>query len=56
MLLKDIMYKYSTITAYSGNGGTIYPWDRKLLRHYAERPVLDIWVNPVDIHAYIKIG
>lgn len=56
MLLKDLMYKYSTITVYSGNGGTVHPWDRDLLRHYVDRPVLGIWVNPVDIHAYIKIG
>lgn len=56
MLLKDIMYKYGTITVYSGNGGVVSPWDRELLRHYAGRPVLNIWVDPVDIHAYIKIG
>lgn len=56
MVLNDILYKYGTITIYSKNGGAVYPWDRKLLKHYKDRPVLHVWVNPVDVHAYVKIG
>ena len=56
MVLNDILYKYSTITIYSKNGGAVYPWDRKLLKHYKDRPVLRVWVNPVDVHAYVQIG
>ena len=48
--------KHGTITIYSKNGGVVYPWDRKLLKHYKDRPVLHVWVNPVDVHAYVKIG
>ncbi len=56
MVLNDILYKYSTITIYSKNGGAVYPWDRKLLKHYKDRPVLHVWINPVDVHAYVQIG
>jgi len=56
MVLNDILYKYGTMTIYSGNGGMVYPWNRELLKHYKSRPVLYIWVDPIDIHAYVKIG
>lgn len=54
-LLSDAMYQYGTITVYSGNGGIICPWDRELLKYYADREIVSIWVNPVDRHAYIQI-
>lgn len=56
MVLNDILHKYGTITVYSRNGGAVYPWDHGLLKHYKDRPVLHVWVNPVDVHAYVKIG
>lgn len=56
MVLNDILSRYGTITAYSGKGGTVHPWDRDLLKHYKDRPIIHVWVNPVDLHAYIKIG
>lgn len=56
MVLNDVLHKYSTITAYSGNGGTVHHWNRDLLKHYKDRPVIHIWVDPVSIHAYIKLG
>jgi hypothetical protein len=56
MVLNDILYKYGTMTVYSGNGGTVQPWNRELLKHYLDRPVLHVWVNPADLHVYVKIG
>ena len=56
MVLNDILYKYGTMTVYSGNGGTVHPWNRELLKHYLDRPVLHVWVNPADLHVYVKIG
>lgn len=56
MLLNDILYKYGTITAYSGNGGVVHPWDRELLKHYRNRPVLHVWLDLVNLHAYVRIG
>ena len=52
--LSDVM-QYATITIYSGNGGIIFPWERELLKHYQSRQIVNIWVNPIDCHAYIKI-
>ncbi len=56
MVLNDILYKYGTMTVYSGNGGNVQPWNRELLKHYKYRRVLHVWVNLVDSHAYVKIG
>lgn len=53
--LADVIYKYGEITAYSGNGGIICPWDRDLLKHYVSREIVFMRVNPVDCHAYIQI-
>lgn len=52
--LSDVM-QYATITVYSGHGGIISPWEREFLKHYQSRQVVNLWVNPVDCHAYIKI-
>lgn len=52
--LSDVM-QYAAITVYSGNGGIISPWERELLKHYQSRQIVNIWVNPIDCHAYIKI-
>lgn len=54
-ILSDVMYKYGTITLYSGNGGIICPWDRNLLKYYTNREIVSIGVNPVDRHAFIHI-
>lgn len=54
-ILSDIMYQYGEITIFSGNGGIICPWDRNLLKHYANREIVFMWVNPVDCHAYVQI-
>lgn len=54
-ILSDVMYKYATITLYSGHGGIICPWERHLLKYYADREIVSIWVNPVDCHAFIHI-
>ena len=54
-ILADVMYQYGTITLYSGNGGIICPWERNLLKHYTNREIVSMWVNPVDCHAYIHI-
>lgn len=54
-VLLDVMYQYASITIYSMNGGIICPWDRCLLKHYADREIVFIWVNPVDRHAFIHI-
>lgn len=53
--LSDVMPKYATITVYSGHGGIISPWERELLKHYQSRQIVNLWVNPIDCHAYIKI-
>lgn len=53
--LSDVMPKYAAITVYSGHGGIISPWERNLLKHYQSRQIVNIWVNPIDCHAYIKI-
>lgn len=54
-ILSDVMYAYGHITVYSGNGGIIFPWDRDLLKHYANRRIVFMWVNPVNCDAYIQI-
>lgn len=54
-ILSDVMYKYGEITLYSGNGGIICPWERELLKYYADREIVSIWGNPVDCCAYIQI-
>ena len=54
-ILSDVMYKYGTITVYSGNGGIICPWDRDLLKYYVNREIVSMWVKPVDRHAFIHI-
>lgn len=54
-ILSDAMAKYGTITAYSGCGGTIYPWEREQLKHYRNCQIVSLWIDPVDCHAYIKI-
>lgn len=54
-ILSDVMYKYGTTTVYSGNGGVICSWDRDLLKHYAGREIVFMWVNCIDCHAYIQI-
>lgn len=54
-ILSDVMYKYGTITLYSGNGGIICLWDRNLLKYYTNREIASIGVNPVDRHAFIHI-
>ncbi len=53
--LSDVMSKYATITVHSGYGGIISPWERELLKYYQSRQIVNIWINPVDCHAYIKI-
>lgn len=53
--LSDVMYQYGTITVYSGNGGIICPWERELLKYYADCEIVFIWVNPINCHAYIQI-
>lgn len=53
--LLDVMPKYATITIYSGHGGIISPWERESLKYYQSRQIVNIWVNPIDCHAYIKI-
>lgn len=54
-ILSDVIYKYGEITVYSGNGSIICPWERELLKHYADREIVFMWVNPVDCHAFIHI-
>ena len=53
--LSDFMYKYGTITVYSEHGGMIHTWERDLLKHYKDRKVVSVWVNPIDRHAFIQI-
>lgn len=54
-ILSDVMYQYASITIYSGNGSIICSWERELLKYYADREIVSIWVNPVDRHAFIHI-
>lgn len=54
-ILSDVMYQYASITIYSGNGGIICSWERELLKYYADREIVSMWVNPVDCHAFIHI-
>lgn len=54
-ILSEVMYKYGEITLYSGNGGIICPWEKELLKYYADCEIVFIWVNPVDCHAFIHV-
>ena len=54
-VLADVMYAYGTIILYTKHGGMVLPCDRGLLKHYADREIVSMWVNPVDCHAYIQI-
>lgn len=54
-MLSDVMYQYGQITLYSGNGGIICPWERDLLKYYANREIVSMWVNCIDCHAFIHI-
>lgn len=54
-ILSNAMAKYGTITAYSDHGGIIFPWEREQLKHYRNRQIIHIWIDPVNCHAYIKI-
>lgn len=54
-LLSDVMYQYGTITVYSGNREIICPWEKDLLKYYADHKIEFMWLNPVDCHAYIHI-
>lgn len=55
MVLADLMYRYGTITISSGHGGRVCSHERDLLRHYRNREVMNLWVDPVDCHAYVTI-
>lgn len=54
-ILADVMYGYGTITLCTKHGGMILPCDRGLLKHYADREIVSMWVNCIDRHAYIQI-
>lgn len=53
--LADVMHGYGTITLYTKHGGMVLPRDRELLKHYADREIVFMWVNRIDRHAYIQI-
>lgn len=55
MVLADLMSRYGAITVSSGHGGRVYSYERDLLRHYRNREVIHLWVDPVDCHAYATI-
>ena len=54
-MLSDVMSKYGQITLYSENGGIICSWERDLLKYYANREIVSMWVNCIDRHAFIHI-
>ena len=55
MILADLIRRYGTITVSSGHGGRVYSYERDLLKHYRNREVINLWVDPVDCHAYVTI-
>lgn len=54
-ILSDLLSKYGTITVSSEHGGRVHSYERDLLKHYKNREVIYLWIDPVDCHAYVTI-